>query len=231
MTQTQDQSPAQATGVTGWTRHGLALRAAQDVPEGSYVNLGIGIPMLIPDCLPAGREVWFHTENGLLGLGGAPAPGQVDLDVTNAGKEYVTIVPGASAFDSALSFAIVRGGHLDIAALGAMQVTPSGDLANWAAPGRTPGVGGAMDLVSGTKNVWVLMEHVDRRGRPKLVERCSLPLTGVRCVTRLYTSLGVFRPMGAHFECLELAPGVDEQNVRSCTEAQVVFASAAELAG
>lgn len=209
--------------LTGWPRAALAARAATDVPDGAYVNLGIGIPMLIPDHVPADREVWFHTENGILGLGGSPGPDEVDLDVTNAGKEYATVVPGASAFDSALSFAIVRGGHLDIAALGAMEVAPSGDLANWSAPGRTPGVGGAMDLVGGAKNVWVLMEHVDRRGRPKLVARCSLPLTGGRCVTRVYTSLGVFRPAGAHFECLELAPGVDEQRVRDCTQADVTF--------
>lgn len=207
----------------GWPRAAIAARAALDVPDGAYVNLGIGMPMLIPDFVPSDREVWFHTENGILGLGGSPGQHEIDRDVTNAGKEYATVVTGASAFDSALSFAIVRGGHLDVAALGAMEVAASGDLANWSAPGRTPGVGGAMDLVVGAKNVWVLMEHVDRRGRPKLVSRCSLPLTGGRCVTRVYTSLGVFRPAGALFECLELAPGVDEQRVRECTEADVTF--------
>lgn len=208
---------------TGWARNAIAARAACDVPDGAYVNLGIGMPMLIPDSVPSDREVWFHTENGILGLGGPPAPDEIDLDVTNAGKEYATVVPGAAAFDSALSFAIVRGGHLDIAALGAMEVTPMGDLANWAAPGRAPGVGGAMDLVVGAKNVWVLMDHVDRRGRPKLVSRSSLPLTGARCVTRVYTSLGVFRPAGSAFECLELAPGVDESVVREATGADVTF--------
>lgn len=225
---------AEAVTVAGWTRDAIAGRAARDVPDGAYVNLGIGMPMLIPDHVPADREVWFHTENGILGLGGPPAEGEVDLDVTNAGKEYATVVPGASAFDSALSFAIVRGGHLDVAALGAMEVAPSGDLSNWAAPGRTPGVGGAMDLVVGAKNVWVLMDHVDRRGRPKLVARTSLPLTGAQCVTRVYTSLGVFRPAGNQFECLELAPGVGEEQVRESTGAPVVFvldgADASEVA-
>ena len=207
----------------GWSREALAARAAQDVPDGSYVNLGIGIPMMIPSRIPADREVWFHTENGILGLGGVPAPDEIDLDVTNAGKEYATVVPGASIFDSSLSFAIVRGGHLDIAVLGGMEATPSGDLANWTAPGRTPGVGGAMDLVSGAKQVWVVMDHTDRRGRSKLMRRCTLPLTGARCVDRIYTALGVFRPAGSHFDCLELAPGVSEAVVREMTDAQVAF--------
>jgi 3-oxoacid CoA-transferase subunit B len=210
------------TGI-GWSREALAARAAQDVPDGSYVNLGIGIPMMIPSRIPAEREVWFHTENGILGLGGVPAPDEIDLDVTNAGKEYATIVAGASIFDSSLSFAIVRGGHLDIAVLGGMEATPSGDLANWTAPGRTPGVGGAMDLVSGAKQVWVVMDHTDRRGRSKLMRRCTLPLTGARCVDRIYTALGVFRPAGSHFDCLELAPGVSEDVVRELTDAEVAF--------
>jgi 3-oxoacid CoA-transferase subunit B len=211
----------------GWSRDGLAQRAAHDVPDGAYVNLGIGIPMMIPSRLSEGREVWFHTENGILGLGGVPEPDQVDLDVQNAGKEYATMVVGASTFDSSLSFAIVRGGHLDIAVLGGMQVTPSGDLANWTAPGRTPGVGGAMDLVTGAKQVWVVLDHTDRAGRAKLMRRCTLPLTGARCVTRVYSTLGVFEPAGSHFDCLELAPGVDEETVRELTDAEVVFAGAA----
>jgi 3-oxoacid CoA-transferase subunit B len=207
----------------GWTRGALAARAAADIADGSYVNLGIGIPMMIPSRLPEGREVWFHSENGILGLGGVPAPDEIDLDVQNAGKEYATLVTGASIFDSALSFAMIRGGHLDIAVLGGMQVAPSGDLANWTAPGRTPGVGGAMDLVSGAKQVWVLMEHADRHGRSKLVRGCTLPLTGARCVTRVYTPLGVFEPAGPRFECLELAPGVDDGMVRDLTDAEVSF--------
>lgn len=208
----------------GWDRDALVRRAAADIPDSSYVNLGIGMPMMIPSRLPADREVWVHTENGLLGLGGVPAPEDIDLDVQNAGKEYASIVVGASAFDSALSFAIVRGGHLDIAVLGGMQVTPTGDLANWTAPGRTPGVGGAMDLVTGARQVWVIMDHVDRSGSAKLVRHCTLPLTGARCVTRLYTALGVFVPAGSHFDCLELAPGVDEGTVRELSDAEIRFA-------
>lgn len=211
------------TEVVGWSRAALAERAAQDVPDGAYVNLGIGMPMMIPARIPEGREVWFHTENGILGLGGVPDPDEIDLDVTNAGKEYAKIEVGAATFDSSLSFAIVRGGHLDIAVLGGMEVTPSGDLANWTAPGRTPGVGGAMDLVTGAKQVWIVLDHTDRRGRSKLMRRCTLPLTGARCVTRIYTSLGIFAPAGSHFDCLELAPGVDEETVRELTDAEVVF--------
>lgn len=210
--------------IIGWSRSDLASRAAIDVPDGAYVNLGIGIPMMIPSRIPADREVWFHTENGILGVGGVPEPHEIDLDVQNAGKEYAKIVLGASIFDSSLSFAIVRGGHLDVAVLGGMQVTPSGDLANWTAPGRTPGVGGAMDLVTGAKQVWVVMDHADRAGRSKLMRHCTLPLTGARCVDRIYTSLGVFRPAGSHFECIDLAPGVDHETVRELTAADVVFA-------
>ncbi len=210
-------------GRIGWSREELATRAAMDVPDGSYVNLGIGIPMLIASHLPSDREVWFHTENGVLGLGGAPSPDEVDPDMQNAGKEYAKIVLGAASFDSALSFAIVRGGHLDIAVLGAMQVSPSGDLANWSVPGRTPGVGGAMDLVTGTKQVWVLMDHTDRDGRTKLVDHCTLPLTGLRCVTRVYTTLGVFDIAGSYFDCRELAPGVHTQTVTELTGADVAF--------
>ncbi len=173
--------------------------------------------------IPFFREVWSPTENGILGLGGVPEPDEIDLDVTNAGKEYAKLVSGAAIFDSSLSFAIVRGGHLDIAVLGGMEATPSGDLANWTAPGRTPGVGGAMDLVSGAKQVWVVMDHTDRRGRSKLMRRCTLPLTGARCVDRIYTALGVFAPAGSHFDCLELAPGVTADVVRELTDAEVVF--------
>ncbi|MEQ1698657.1 MAG: 3-oxoacid CoA-transferase subunit B [Ilumatobacteraceae bacterium] len=215
----------------GWSRDDLATRAALDVPDGAYVNLGIGIPMLIASHIPAGREVWFHTENGVLGLGGVPGADEIDLDMQNAGKEYAKIVVGAAAFDSALSFAIVRGGHLDIAVLGGMQVTAAGDLANWSVPGRTPGVGGAMDLVTGSKQVWVLMEHTDRSGTPKLMRHCTLPVTGTRCVSRIYTPLGVFRPAGAHFDCIEVAPGVDRETVRALTDADVMFPQDAHVGG
>jgi 3-oxoacid CoA-transferase subunit B len=207
----------------GWSREALAIRAARDVPDGAYVNLGIGIPMMIASHIPDGREVWFHTENGVLGLGGVPEADEIDPDMQNAGKEYAKIVVGAAAFDSALSFAIVRGGHLDIAVLGGMQVASTGDLANWSAPGRTPGVGGAMDLVTGSKQVWVVMDHADRAGIAKLMKHCTLPVTGVRCVTRVYTTLGVFRPAGSYFECIDLAPGVDRDSVVRLTDADVVF--------
>lgn len=209
--------------TVGWTREALAARVASDVPDGAYVNLGIGIPMLIASHIPDGREVWFHTENGVLGLGGVPEPDEIDPDMQNAGKEYAKIVVGAAAFDSSLSFAIVRGGHLDIAVLGGMQVACTGDLANWAVPGRTPGVGGAMDLVTGSKQVWVVMDHADRSGTAKLVTRCTLPLTGTRCVTRVYTTLGVFRPAGSHFECVEVAPGADRSTIERLTDAEVSF--------
>ena len=203
----------------GWSRHQLAERVAADNPDGACVNLGIGIPLLVPDYLPADREVLFHSENGIIGLGPKPAPDDVDFDVTNAAKEYATLIAGASTFDSSLSFGIIRGGHLDIAVLGGMQVTPDGDLANWAAPGRTPGVGGAMDLVAGARETWVVMEHTDKHGRPKLVERCTLPLTGAGVVDRVYTALGVFVPAGAAFRVVELAPGVDQDEVSRQTAA------------
>jgi 3-oxoacid CoA-transferase subunit B len=207
----------------GWSREELAGRVAFDVPDGAYVNLGIGMPMMIASRIPNDREVWFHTENGVLGLGGVPEPHEVDLDMQNAGKEYAKIVTGAAAFDSALSFAIVRGGHLDIAVLGGMQVACAGDLANWAVPGRTPGVGGAMDLVTGSKQVWVVMDHTDRSGTPKLMRQCTLPLTGIRCVTRVYTTFGLFRPAGSHFECLDIASGVDADTIQRMTDAEVRF--------
>jgi 3-oxoacid CoA-transferase subunit B len=216
-------TPGSEPEALGWSREDLATRAARDVPDGAYVNLGIGIPMLIASRIPDDREVWFHTENGILGLGGVPEADEIDLDMQNAGKEYSKIVIGAAAFDSALSFAIVRGGHLDIAVLGGMQVASTGDLANWSVPGRTPGVGGAMDLVTGSKQVWVVMEHTDRAGTPKLMRHCTLPVTGTRCVTRVYTTLGVFQPAGSHFECVDLAPGVDIESVRGLTDAEVAF--------
>ena len=209
----------------GWSREELATRAALDVPDGAYVNVGIGIPMLIASHIPEDREVWFHTENGVLGLGGVPEADEVDLDMQNAGKEYAKIVVGAAAFDSALSFAIVRGGHLDIAVLGGMQVASMGDLANWSVPGRTPGVGGAMDLVTGSKQVWVLMEHTDRAGNAKIVKKCSLPLTGVGVVDRVITNLGVIDVVGDGTLLLcELAPGVGADDVIAATGAELTVA-------
>ena len=179
---------------TKLTRDQIAARVAQDIPEGAYVNLGIGLPTLVANHLPAGREVILHTENGMLGMGPAPAKGQEDYDLINAGKQPVTELPGCSFFHHADSFAMMRGGHLDICVLGAFQVSQHGDLANWhtGAPDAIPAVGGAMDLAIGAKDVFVMMELLTREGLSKLVAECSYPLTGVRCVSRVYTDLAVF---------------------------------------
>ncbi|MBO9353218.1 3-oxoacid CoA-transferase subunit B [Bordetella petrii] len=176
------------------TRDQIAARVAQDIPEGAYVNLGIGLPTLVANHLPAGREVILHTENGMLGMGPAPAKGQEDYDLINAGKQPVTELPGCSFFHHADSFAMMRGGHLDICVLGAFQVSQRGDLANWhtGAPDAIPAVGGAMDLASGAKDVFVMMELLTRDGQSKLVAECSYPLTGVQCVSRVYTDVAVF---------------------------------------
>jgi 3-oxoadipate CoA-transferase beta subunit len=175
------------------TREQMAARVATDVPDGAYVNLGIGLPTLVANALPRGREVILHTENGLLGMGPAPQKGEEDWDLINAGKQAVTELPGASFFHHADSFAMMRGGHLDICVLGAFQVSSEGDLANWhtGAPDAIPAVGGAMDLAIGAKQTWVMMEHVTKDGQQKLVRRCSYPLTGKACVSRIYTDLAV----------------------------------------
>lgn len=170
----------------------IAWRAAQDIEDGSYVNLGIGFPEKVAQFQPAGRQAIFHTENGILNFGESPAAGAEDWDLINAGKRAVTLNPGAAFFHHADSFAMVRGGHLDVAVLGVFEVAENGDLANWSTGrGSLPAVGGAMDLVHGAKQVWVLTDHVTKHGAPKLVDRCSLPLTGKACVTRIYTSLAV----------------------------------------
>ena len=173
------------------TRDQIAARVANDIPDGAVVNLGIGLPTLVGNHLPADREIILHSENGLLGMGPAPAPGDEDEDLINAGKQPVTIRAGASYFHHADSFAMMRGGHLDICVLGAFQVSKSGDLANWhtGAPGAIPAVGGAMDLAIGARHVYVMMEHLTREGRSKIVERCTYPLTGIACVERVYTDL------------------------------------------
>ncbi|MEV5408170.1 3-oxoacid CoA-transferase subunit B [Thermopolyspora sp. NPDC052614] len=207
----------------GWRREEIAARAAKDIPDGSYVNLGMGIPQLVADHLDPAREIFLHSENGILGMGGAPED-EIDPDLTDAGKRPVTIVPGGSIFDSSDSFAMIRGGHLDLAVLGAMEVSADGDIANWTAPGRTPGVGGAMDLVLGARSVWVLMAHCDRTGNPKLVPACTLPLTGPRVVRRVVTNLGVFVPGEGGFTALELAPGISRETVIRNTGAPVRFA-------
>lgn len=178
----------------GISRQELAARIAADIPEGSYVNLGIGAPTLVADALPEGREIILHTENGMLGMGPAPAEGRVDPDLINAGKQAVTALPGAAYFQHADSFAMMRGGHLDVCVLGAFQVSQTGDLANWStgAPGAIPAIGGAMDLAIGAKSVYVMTDLLTKSGASKLVERCDYPLTGAACVTRVYTDRAVF---------------------------------------
>ena len=182
-----------ATSLKKLTRDQMAARVARDIPEGAYVNLGIGLPTLVANHLPKGLEVFLHSENGLLGMGPAPAAGEEDYDLINAGKQPVTLLPGGAYFHHADSFAMMRGGHLDICVLGAFQVSATGDLANWHTGGADaiPAVGGAMDLAIGAKRTFVMMEHLTKAGESKLVARCSYPLTGIGCVSRIYTDLAV----------------------------------------
>lgn len=201
----------------------IAWRAAQDIADGAYVNLGIGFPEKVAQFQPAGREAIFHTENGILNFGEAPPPGQEDWDIINAGKKAVTIRPGTAFFHHADSFAMVRGGHLDVAILGAYEVAETGDLANWSTgPKGVPAVGGAMDLVHGAKRVAVITEHVTKDGKPKLVKRCSLPLTGVACVTRVYTSLAVIDIEGGRFVLREKLPALSLEALQAVTGAELL---------
>ena len=207
-----------------FSRDQMARRAADDIPEGWCVNLGIGIPTLVANHVPPDREVVFQSENGVIGMGPAPQKGREDPWLINAGKQPITLVPGASFVGHADSFAMIRGGHIDLCVLGGFEVAENGDLANWATSENdtAPAVGGAMDLAAGAKRLWVLMEHTTKDGRPKVVERCGYPLTGLACVTRVYTNLAVLDLMpGRGFVVREMAPGVDFETLQNRSAARL----------
>jgi 3-oxoadipate CoA-transferase beta subunit len=214
--------------VKRYTRDEMAARVARDIPEGSYVNLGIGLPTLVANHLPKDREIILHTENGLLGMGPAPRPGEEDPDLINAGKQPVTQLPGAAFFHHADSFAMMRGGHLDFCVLGAFQVSAAGDLANWhtGAPEAIPAVGGAMDLATGARNVYVMMEHMTKSGESKIVPKCTYPLTGVGCVSRIFTDLAVIDVTPHGLEVVECVGGLAFDELQRMTGVPLLRAQA-----
>jgi 3-oxoadipate CoA-transferase beta subunit len=216
-------NPTASTSFTPLSRAALASRVAADIPEGWYVNLGIGMPTLVADHVPRGREVIFHSENGLLGMGPVPAPGEADPWVINAGKRNVTMLRGAALVHHADSFAMIRGGHLDLCILGAFEVAPNGDIANWAtsAAEAAPAVGGAMDLAVGAKRLWVMTDHMTRDGRPKLVERCSYPLTAQGTVRRIYSDLAVIEVTANGFEVIDMVAGLSFEDLQARTGAKL----------
>lgn len=205
-------------------KNGIAKRIAQELKDGYYVNLGIGIPTLVANYIPEGMDVTLHSENGLLGIGPFPTKDKVDPDLINAGKQTVTYVDGASFFDSAESFGMIRGGHIDLTVLGAFEVTETGDIASWKVPGKlVKGMGGAMDLVAAAKNIIVAMQHTDREGNSKLLKKCTLPLTGVNCVKKIVTDLAVIQVTTQGFKLLERAPGVSVDEIVRATEGNLII--------
>jgi len=211
---------------SGWTRDEMAARAAQELEDGFYVNLGIGIPTLVANHIPEGVDVTLQSENGMLGMGPFPYPSEEDADLINAGKQTITTLPKSTFFDSATSFAMIRGGHIDLSILGAMEVAENGDIANWMIPGKmVKGMGGAMDLVAGVKRCIALFDHTNKRGESKFLKACTLPLTGQDCIDMVITDLGVFNREGdqKRFRLKELAPNVDIGEVKAKTKADVVY--------
>jgi len=207
-----------------WSKDDMVRRAAAELRDGEVVNLGIGMPTEVANHIPPGVQVTLHSENGLLGMGPFPFDDEVDPQVINAGKQTVTVLPGGSVFDSALSFAMIRGGHVDLAILGGLEVAATGDLANWTVPGKLiTGMGGAMDLAAGARRLIVLQSHASKDGKPKLVAALTLPPTAMACVDRVITELGAFDPLGDRFHCVERAPGVSEDEIRRLTGAPVTF--------
>lgn len=206
-------------------KNGIAKRIAQEVREGYYVNLGIGIPTLVANYIPQGMNVVLQSENGLLGIGAFPTEAEVDADLINAGKQTITMIKGSSLFSSADSFAMIRGGHIDLTILGAMEVSEDGDIANWKIPGKmVKGMGGAMDLVASAKNIIVAMQHVSKDGKSKLLKKCSLPLTGLRCVKKIVSELAVLDVIeGRGFKLLERAPGISVEQIKNATEGKLII--------